>query len=210
MSNQSEKLGLALIVSGPSGAGKSTVCELLRQKHPELHFSVSCTTRAPRPGEIDRKDYCFLTSDEFAVKVAANEFIEYASVHGNSYGTLRSEIVDQVANGNDVLLDIDVQGALQIREYIKDDELMAKCVEFAFIGPPDFLELERRLRSRGTEDEDTVQLRLQNAMDELNKWQEYDFLIINKDLDQTVKDMENLIDILHKSTKRMKKSGFFA
>lgn len=209
MTNKPAKLGLALIVSGPSGAGKSTVCEILRKKRPDIRFSVSCTTRAPRPGETDGKDYHFISPEEFAAKVAENQFIEYATVHENSYGTLRSEIIDRIESGEDVLLDIDVQGALQIKEYVKNDELLAKCVEFAFIGPPDFAELERRLRSRGTETEEAISVRLKNARDELEKWDEYDYLIINKDLDKAVDDMEHLIDILHKCTKRLKDSGFF-
>lgn len=209
MTDKPAKLGLALIVSGPSGAGKSSVCELLRAKHPELQFSVSCTTRGPRPGEKDGENYYFLSSEEFAAKVAENQFIEHATVHGNSYGTLRSEIFDRVNNGEDVLLDIDVQGALQIKEYVKSDDFLAQCVEFAFIGPPDFAELERRLRTRGTETEEAITIRLKNARYELEKWNEYDYLIINKDLDKAVDDMEHLIDILHKCTKRLKDSGFF-
>ena len=209
MTNKPAKLGLALIVSGPSGAGKSTVCELLRKKRPDLKFSVSCTTRGPRPGEKDGEDYYFLSSEDFAAKVAENQFIEHATVHGNSYGTLRSEIIDRINQGEDVLLDIDVQGALQIKKYVKNDDLLARCVEFVFIGPPSFEELERRLRSRGTETEEAIAVRLKNASDELEKWNEYDYLVINKELDKAVDDMEHLIDILHKCTKRLKDSGFF-
>lgn len=209
MKRKPAKLGLALIVSGPSGAGKSTVCDLLRQQLPGLQFSVSCTTRAPRADEENGKDYYFLSSEEFAAKVADNQFIEHATVHGNSYGTLRSEIIERINKGEDVLLDIDVQGALQIKEYAKNDPLLEKCVEFTFIGPPSFAELEKRLRLRGTETEESIAVRLKNAKEELEKWQEYDFLIINKEIEKAVDDMEHLIDILHKKTKRLKESGFF-
>ena len=183
MQNKPEKFGLALIVSGPSGAGKSTVCNLLRKRRPDLKFSVSCTTRSPRPGEKDGKEYYFLSQEEFDAKIAENQFIEHATVHGNSYGTLRSEILDRVIDGEDVLLDIDVQGALLIREFIKNDQFLAKCVEFAFIGPPNFAELENRLRLRATETEEAIAVRLKNAKNELEKWDKYDFLIINKDID---------------------------
>ena len=122
---------------------------------------------------------------------------------------MRSEIIDRVTKGEDVILDIDVQGALQIKKHIKNMPILEKCVEFVFIGPPDVAELEKRLRSRGTETEESIAVRLQNARNELEKWAQYDYLIINKEIDKTVDDMEHLIDIMHKSTKRLTKSGFF-
>ncbi len=203
------RLGIALIVSGPSGAGKSTVCNSLREKHPEMEFSVSCTTRGPRKGEVDGKDYHFIDKMEFQSRIENNEFLEYADVHGNYYGTLKSEIIDRVNVGKDVLLDIDVQGALQIRESSKKYLLLGKCSEFVFLGPPSFDELERRLRSRGTEEEESIRKRLDNAKSELGHWKDYDYLIINQDVEQAVKDMENLIETLHKSTKRLEDTGFY-
>jgi len=209
MKNKTSKFGLALIVSGPSGTGKSTVCDLLMKRNPQLKFSISCTTRPPRSGEENGREYHFLTADAFAAHIADDLFIEYASVHDHHYGTLRSEIIDRVTQGEDVILDIDVQGAMQIKKHIQNMSVLEKCVEFVFIGPPDFAELEKRLRSRGTETEESIAIRLQNARNELEQWAQYDYLIINKEIDQTVDDMENLIDILHKSTKRLTKSGFF-
>lgn len=203
------RLGIALIVSGPSGAGKSTVCNLLRERHPELKFSVSCTTREPRKGEIDGKDYHFIGKKEFQRRVENNEFLEHANVHGNLYGTLRSEIIERVTAGQDVLLDIDVQGALQIRESSKKYSLLEKCSECVFLGPPSFEELERRLRSRDTEKEESIRKRLDDAKSELDHWKDYDYLIVNRDLEQAVKDMDNLIEMLHKSTKRLEDSGFY-
>lgn len=203
------RLGIALIVSGPSGAGKSTVCGNLFKKHPELEFSVSCTTREPRKGEIDGKDYHFIDKKEFQRRIENNEFLEHADVHGNFYGTLKSEIIDRVEAGKDVLLDIDVQGALQVRESSKNNPLLGKCSEFVFLGPPSFGELERRLRSRGTEKEESILKRLDNAKSELEHWKDYDYLIVNKDVEQAVQDMENLIEMLHKSTKRLDDSRFF-
>jgi guanylate kinase len=203
------RLGIALIVSGPSGAGKSTVCNLLRKRHPELEFSVSCTTREPRKGEIDGKDYHFIDKEEFQRRVKNNEFLEHADVHGNLYGTLKNEIINRVEAGKDVLLDIDVQGAIQVKASSKKYALLGKCSECVFLGPPSFEELERRLRSRGTEKEASICKRLDDAKSELGHWKDYDYLIINEDAEQAAKDMENLIEMLHKSTKRLEDAGFF-
>jgi guanylate kinase len=203
------RLGIALIVSGPSGAGKSTVCKRLRQRRPGLEFSVSCTTREPRKGEIDGKDYHFIDRAEFQRRVENGEFLEHADVHGNFYGTLKSEIIGRVEAGKDVLLDIDVQGVLQVRESSKNNSLLGKCSECVFLAAPSFEELERRLRSRGTEKEESIRKRLDNAKSELAHWRDYDYLIINKDVEQAVKDMENLIEMLHNSTKRLEDAGFF-
>ncbi len=203
------RLGIALIVSGPSGAGKSTVCQALRKIKGDLHFSVSCTTREPRPGEKDGIEYYFIGNDEFKRRIENDEFIEHADVHGHLYGTLRKEVIDFVKKGRDVLLDIDVQGAMQIRSKTENDEVLRSSTEFVFIGPPNFTELERRLRSRATETEDAIRTRLENARKELDCWDKYDYLLINKDIDKTVEDLKCLLDILHKSTKRLEDSGFY-
>ncbi len=203
------RLGIAIILSGPSGAGKSTVTNLLRQRNPDLCFSVSCTTREPRNGEVDGKDYYFIDKKDFQRNIRDNEFIEHAEVHGNFYGTLKSEIIERVRAGKDVILDIDVQGAFQIRKCSKQYSLLARCTELVFLGPPSFDELERRLRGRKTEKEDVIRKRLETAKLELDHWRDYDYLVINKEVEQTVKDMETLIDILHKSTKRLEDSGFY-
>ncbi|MCX6983644.1 MAG: guanylate kinase [Lentisphaerae bacterium] len=203
------RLGIALIVSGPSGAGKSTVCNLLRQRHPELEFSVSCTTREPRKGETDGKDYHFIDKKEFQRRAKNNEFLEHADVHGNLYGTLKNEIINRVEAGKDVLLDIDVQGALQVKASSKKYEILGKCSECVFLGPPSLEELEKRLRSRGTEKEASIRKRLDDAKSELGHWKDYNYLIINEDVEQAVKDMVNLIEMLHKSTKRLGDAGFF-
>jgi guanylate kinase len=203
-----ERLGIALIVSGPSGAGKSTVCDELKKLEPEMRFSISCTTRSPRPGEENGREYYFISEEEFKSNVDKDLFIEYAEVHGNYYGTLRSEIIDPVSAGKDVLLDIDVQGVMQIKKYAENDKVIEKSIELVFIGPPNYEELERRLRSRETESEESIQIRLKNAKSELEKWHEYGFLVINKELDNAVADMKAFLDVMHKSTKRLKNSGF--
>ncbi len=204
-----EKLGILLIVSGPSGAGKSTLCKELRRKRPDIHFSVSCTTRPPRPGERHGLDYFFISSDEFRRKIGQKAFLEHAKVHSNYYGTLKSEVMGRLKAGEDVLLDIDVQGAMQIRRNSRKDRLLSRCIETVFVGPPSFAELEKRLRSRATESERLIRERLDDARKELEFWNEYDYLIINKRLGEAEADMIALLDVLHKRTIRLKDSGFY-
>ena len=179
------KWGVALVVSGPSGAGKSTVCRGLRAQWPDLHFSVSCTTRTPRPGETNGVEYTFLSPDEFRTRIAQGAFLEHAEVHGNYYGTPRSEVEPFVEAGADVLLDIDVQGARQVRESVQRNGL-ADRVLFAFLAPPSLAELETRLRGRGTESEDVIQRRLANARREMDAWGEYDYLVVNDEVELAV------------------------
>ena len=203
INKSSKQLGIALIVSGPSGAGKSTVYKGITKFIPDIYFSISCTTRKPRLGEVDCVDYYFISIEEFKSKIAENAFIEYAEVHGNFYGTLKSEIIDKVSKGIDVLLDIDVQGAVQIKKVSDQNEILSKSVELVFIAPPSYEELEKRLRSRGTETDESLNIRLTNAKNEMNEWKNYSYYIINDKIDDTVNEMVQLINALHKSTKRM-------
>jgi len=172
--------GLALILSGPSGAGKSTVCRHLFQMLPNARFSVSCATRQPRPGERDGIDYHFLSADEFLARREHGDFLEWAEVHGNFYGTLWSEILPVLQNGDLIVLDIDVQGAATIRKNLRGTE-WEKHFLSVFCAPPNYEELERRLRGRGTEKEETILKRLANARGEMARWREYDYLVINED-----------------------------
>ncbi len=178
-----KRLGIALIICAPSGTGKTTLVKTLVEKYPHFSFSISCTTRSPRQGEIDGKDYHFITKEEFLSRKDAGFFAEWAEVHGNYYGTPLSETVKLLENGNDVLFDIDVQGARQLRL-----ALPKAC--FIFILPPSYQELEKRLRERKTENEESLKKRLAAAKNELSEAHWFDFLIVNQDLTQSAKELE--------------------
>lgn len=170
-------IGSLLIVSGPSGSGKTTLCR--RAEAAGLTaYSISCTTRAPRPGEQDGVDYHFLSRESFAEKVHAGEFLEYATVHGNSYGTLKADIVKLLLEGKNVVMDIDVQGAASIRACQED--IIRKAYADVYIHVPS-AELEKRLRGRQTDTEEVIQLRLRNAAMEDARQGEYQFALVSAD-----------------------------
>lgn len=170
-------LGTLLIVSGPSGSGKTTLCR--RAEAAGLtSYSISCTTRQPRPGEQDGVDYHFLTPEVFAAKVAAGEFLEHATVHGNSYGTLKADIIDLLQQGKNVVMDIDVQGAASIRAC--EDAIIRRAYADIYIHVP-AAELEARLRGRQTDREEVIQLRLHNAAEEDARQGEYQYALISGD-----------------------------
>ncbi len=173
----SDRLGLALIITAPSGAGKSTLIKRLRAEFPRAGFSVSCTTRAPRAGEVDGVDYVFLDQAEFQARIARNHFAEWAQVHGNYYGTPRQGVLDKLARGEDVLFDIDVQGAKLLRANLGLGRTL-------FILPPSREELERRLSGRGTDSAETIARRMANAATEIAQAGWFDHLIVNDDLDR--------------------------
>lgn len=185
--------GVVVVFSGPSGAGKTTVYKRVLAARKDLDFSVSCTTRLPRQGEVDGEDYFFLCRQEFVSRRDRGDFLESAEVHGNFYGTLRSEVEGRVNNGLSVLLDIDVQGARLIRQGIAGTDL-AKHTVFVFTAPPDAATLEKRLRSRGTDDEACIAKRLADSREELAAWTEYDYLLINDTVDQAVADFTAIIE----------------
>jgi guanylate kinase len=170
------RTGMLLVVSGPSGSGKTTLCRRLADER-QACYSVSCTTRAPRPGEEDGRDYHFLSRDEFDRRVAAGEFIEHAEVHGNGYGSLKSEVVARLAEGRDVVMDIDVQGAAQVRSC--DDLRIRRAVVDVFVMPPGERELRERLAGRGTDSEETIALRMRNALEEMAHWRDYGYLLLS-------------------------------
>ena len=170
-------LGTLLIVSGPSGSGKTTLCRRA-EKDDLTAYSISCTTRQPRPGEQDGVDYHFLTPEVFAAKVAAGEFLEHATVHGNSYGTLKSDIIQLLEAGKNVVMDIDVQGAASIRAC--DDATIRRAYADVYIHVPS-AELEARLRGRQTDAEEVILLRLRNAAEEDARMNEYQFSLVSAD-----------------------------
>ena len=175
------------VISGPSGAGKGTLVSLVRERRHDLDLTVSATTRKPREGEIDGVSYHFISEEEFTRRVDAGEFLEWAHVHGHRYGTLKSEVDERMARGHSVILEIDIQGGMNVRKVYPDAVLL-------FIIPPSAEELERRLRGRGSEREEDIALRLENAKREMAMKDSYDTIIINDSLDVTVGALEAAID----------------
>ena len=169
--------GIALVLSAPSGAGKSTLTHKLLTEFPSFGYSVSCTTRQPRPGEVDGRDYHFISHSEFERWRAENWFAEWAEVHGNYYGTPLAPLRKMLDAGKDVIFDIDVQGAAQLKLSLAE-------ALFVFILPPSMSELEKRLRTRGTDSEETIARRLANAAGEMAEARWYDALVVNDDLDK--------------------------
>ncbi|MFA6816343.1 MAG: guanylate kinase [Lentisphaeria bacterium] len=180
--------GIAIILSGPSGVGKSTVCHRVFEQMPQAGFSISCTTRQPRVGEKDGVDYYFLTKDAFFQHRDKDDFLEYAEVHGNFYGTLRSQVEPLVFQNKNVVLDIDVQGARKVWQNVKGTALEPHCVS-VFLGPPSLVELERRLRGRKTDAEDVIERRLAKASEEMSAWRSYDYVLVNKDVEGTAQQL---------------------
>lgn len=173
--------GILFVVSAPSGAGKTTLCNALRQT-PDFVYSVSCTTRGPRPGEIEGEDYFFLSKEEFARRVAAGDFLEHALVHGYHYGTLRATVLGHLNKGVDVLLDIDIQGAATIRA-CTDAQIIDSLAD-VFIMPPNREELRHRLLKRATETPEQIEVRLRNAEAEMKSWRLYRYSIISGSVEE--------------------------
>ena len=170
------RTGILLVVSGPSGSGKTTLCRRLAADK-EAHYSISCTTRQPRPGEIADQDYHFLTCEAFAARVAGGDFLEHALVHGNHYGTLRSEVLGFLDAGTDVVMDIDVQGAAQVRACTHPAIQRARVD--LFVMPPSDEELLARLIGRGTDSADIIALRMTNAIEEMRHWPSYTYQLLS-------------------------------
>lgn len=180
-----KKKGLLIVVSGPSGTGKGTVCTKLLQETPELAYSISATTRAPREGEKDGVNYYFLTKEAFEKKIAAGGFLEHANVYGNYYGTPLDKVEESLAGGQDILLEIDIQGALNV---------MAKCPQgiFIFLLPPSLKELEHRIRGRGSETPESLERRMNAAKDEIEIGKKYQYVVVNDTVDHAVEQIKDI------------------
>ena len=174
------------MISAPSGVGKTTLCRRLLERISGISFSVSYTTRNPRQGEFDGIDYHFVTQDRFEEMVSADAFLEWARVYGNFYGTSKSEVLSRLELGEDVLLDIDVQGARQVRRLFPEAILI-------FLLPPSWSVLEARLRGRGSEDSPRLKLRMANAKSEMSAVHEYDFTVINDDLSRATEELKSIV-----------------
>ena len=173
--------GVMLVLSSPSGAGKSSICKSLMSLDKNLSLSISTTTRKKRPNEKSGEDYIFVSIDEFKSMLNKNHFLEHANVFGNYYGTDKSIVESRINNGKDLIFDIDWQGAQQLREKMRED------IVSVFILPPSKQELERRLKSRGEDSDEVVKKRMNGASAEITHWAEYDYVVINKNLNDSVK-----------------------
>lgn len=185
-----KRTGILLLVSGPSGSGKTTLCRRLADEG-EAHYSISCTTRKPREGEIDGRDYHFLTKEDFQRRIANDEMLEHAEVHGNHYGTLKSEVLEYLSEGTDVVMDIDVQGAAQVRD-CADEEIKTALIDL-FVMPPSKEELRARLTGRGTDDAEVITLRMNNSLMEMEHWPEYTYRLISATREEDYLNFKSLV-----------------
>ncbi len=181
------KRGHLYVIAAPSGAGKTSLLRAVMQRRPGVGFSVSCTTRKPRPGEVDGRDYHFIGRAEFERLVDAGEFVEHANVFGNFYGTRLSVVESALAEGRDLILEIDWQGARQVRERLPE------AVQI-FILPPSRAELERRLRGRGSDSDEVIARRLAESALEMSHWQDFDYVIVNRDFEEAAAELGAIFD----------------
>ena len=185
---------LLVVISAPSGGGKTTLCQQLLAANATMTRAITCTTRAPRPGEQDGVDYYFLEASSFLKRVQAGNFLEHATVYGHSYGTLKSEVLGKLRTGKDVLLNIDVQGAATIREQAALDPELQRAFVSVFLTPPSLAVLEARLRKRGTDAEATIQKRLSVARQELAQWKHFDYLILSATIAEDQRRMQAILE----------------
>lgn len=192
---------MLLVVSGPSGSGKTTLCRRLADAG-EARYSISCTTRSPRPGEKNGQDYHFLSRDEFERRLAAGDFLEHAEVHGNLYGSLKSEVLSHLEEGRDVVMDIDVQGAAQVRQC--DDPGIRRAVVDLFVMPPSGEELHTRLAGRGTDSAEIIALRMANALEEMRHWTDYSHVLHSSTREQDYARIHALVTAERMRVSRMR------
>ena len=182
--------GLLILISGPSGTGKGTVCDLLRQKHPEISYSISATTRQPRPGEQDGVNYYFYTKEKFREMIDQGQLLEWAEVYGNFYGTPKQKVLDRLDAGEDILLEIDTQGALNVMKVMPEGL-------FIFLLPPSLEELAARLKGRGTETEESLHRRLGAAVDEIKLATKYRYVVVNDKVEDAEETIANIVEAEH-------------
>ena len=182
--------GLLILISGPSGTGKGTVCDLLRQKHPEISYSISATTRQPRPVEQDGVNYYFYTKEKFREMIDQGQLLEWAEVYGNFYGTPKQKVLDRLEAGEDILLEIDTQGALNVMKVMPEGL-------FIFLLPPSLEELAARLKGRGTETEESLHRRLGAAVDEIKLATKYRYVVVNDKVEDAEETIANIIEAEH-------------
>jgi guanylate kinase len=195
---------LLVLISAPSGAGKTTLCDLLLASQPNLTRAITCTTRAPRPGEKDSVDYHFFTAEEFLKRLHAGNFLEHATVYGNSYGILKSELLGKLRDGKDVLLNVDVQGAATIREQAVTEPELKRALVTIFLTPPSVAVLEQRLRKRGADAEAVIQKRLAVARQEAAQWKNFDYLLISGEKQE---DLRRALAIIESEKMRSARSA---
>lgn len=182
--------GLLILISGPSGTGKGTVCDLLRQKHPEISYSISATTRQPRSGEQDGVNYYFYTKEKFQEMIDQGQLLEWAEVYGNFYGTPKQKVLDRLEAGEDILLEIDTQGALNVMKVMPEGL-------FIFLLPPSLEELAARLKGRGTETEESLHRRLGAAVDEIKLATKYRYVVVNDKVEDAQETIAKIIEAEH-------------
>ena len=199
---------LLVVISAPSGGGKTTLCQQLLAARPDMTRAVTCTTREPRPGERDTADYYFLDAGSFLKRVQAGNFIEHATVHGHSYGVLKSELLSKLRLGRDVLLNVDVQGAATIRQRAEEDPELKGALVSVFLTPPSAAILEQRLRRRGTDAPAVIQKRLSVARQEVAQWKNFDYLLISTTIEEDLRRMLAIVQAEKMRTARMQPPEF--
>lgn len=197
---------LLLIISGPAGSGKTTLGERLVAHDPATQRVVTCTTRAPRPGEIDGVDYFFLSEEEFEKAVAKGEFLEHAGVHGKRYGTLRSEVDKKLSRALSIVLNIDVQGAATLRELAETDSVLRSRMVSIFVLPPNLEVLRERLQMRGTDDPAAIEQRLKRAEAEMVEWSKYDYCIRSGSKDEDFQQLQSILVAERRKVARLRQS----
>lgn len=185
---------LLLVISAPSGGGKTTLCHQLLATDAHITRAITCTTRPPRPGERDGVDYYFLTAETFLKRVQAGHFLEHATVYGHSYGTLKSEVLEKLRSGKDVLLSVDVQGVAAICDRAAQDDELSAALVTVFLTPESVAVLEERLRRRNADSEEVIQRRLSVAREEIAQWRNFHYLIISTSIEEDLRRMQAIID----------------